>query len=52
MLLSVMCADECDVVWPYLLESDNITDGVAAPHDVDALRATFASIVAARLLQE
>jgi hypothetical protein len=50
MLLSLMCADECGVV--YLLESDNITDSVAAPDDIDALRATFASIVAARQLQQ
>jgi hypothetical protein len=49
MLLSLMCADECGVVWPYLLESGNITDGVAAPDDIDALRATFASLVANRL---
>jgi hypothetical protein len=52
MLLSLMCADECGVVWPYLLERDNVTDGVAAPDDIDALRATFASIVADRQLQQ
>jgi hypothetical protein len=52
MLLSVMCADECGVVWPYLLERCNITDGVAPPDDINALRATFASIVAARQLQQ
>jgi hypothetical protein len=52
MLLSLMCADECGVVWPYLLRSSSITDGVAAPDDIDALRATFASIVAARQLQQ
>jgi hypothetical protein len=28
MLLSLMCADECGVVWPYLLGSGN-TDGCA-----------------------
>jgi hypothetical protein len=48
MLLSVMCADECGVVWPYLLEHRNIIDGVAVPDDIDALRATFAAIVAKR----
>jgi hypothetical protein len=52
MLLSLMCADECGVVWPHLLERGDITDGVAAPDDIDALRATFASIVAARQLQQ
>jgi hypothetical protein len=51
MLLSVMCADECGVVWPYLLGRGN-TDGVAVPDDIDALRATFASIVVARQLQQ
>jgi hypothetical protein len=51
MLLSVMCADECGVVWPYLLESDDITDGIAVPDDIDALRATFTSLVANRLLR-
>jgi hypothetical protein len=48
MLLSLMCADECGVVWPYLLKSDNITDGIAVPDDIDALRATLASIVLER----
>jgi hypothetical protein len=47
MLLSVMCADECGVVWPYLLGIGN-TDGIAVPDNVEALRAAFASIVAAR----
>jgi hypothetical protein len=47
-----MCADECGVVWPYLLKNRNITDGVAAPDDINALRATFASIVAARQSQQ
>jgi hypothetical protein len=57
MLLSVMCADECGVVWPYLFGrgSRRLTwtrVGIAAPDDIDALRATFASIVAARQLQQ
>jgi hypothetical protein len=47
MLLSLMCADECGVVWPYLLGRGN-TDGVAAPNDIDVLRVAFASIVMAR----
>jgi hypothetical protein len=49
MLLSLMCADECGVVWPYLLGSDNIRDGVAVPtNNIVALRATLVSIVAER----
>jgi hypothetical protein len=47
-----MYADECGVVWPYLLESDNITDGVAAPDNIDELRATFAVLIANRLLHQ
>jgi hypothetical protein len=47
-LLSVMCADECGVVWPYLmLSSRSITDhSIAMPDNVDALRATLASVIA------
>jgi Ran GTPase-activating protein (RanGAP) involved in mRNA processing and transport len=53
MLLSVMCADECGVVWPYFLgRGRGSTDGIVVPDDVAALRATFASIVANRLLQQ
>jgi hypothetical protein len=52
MLLSLMCADECGVVWPYLLESDNITGGVAEPDNVDELRAAYASVVARRRLRQ
>jgi hypothetical protein len=50
MLLSLMCADECGVVWPYLLGRGN--KNVAVPDDIDELRATFAFIVAARQLQQ
>jgi hypothetical protein len=38
MLLSLMCADECGVVWPYLLKSGD-TDGVFVPDNVDTIRA-------------
>jgi hypothetical protein len=47
MLLSLMCADECGVVWPYLLESGN-TDGIAAPDNVEMIRAEFAAVVEER----
>jgi Ran GTPase-activating protein (RanGAP) involved in mRNA processing and transport len=40
MLLSLMCADECGVVWPYLLGSGN-TDGILAPDAEAAIRAEF-----------
>jgi Ran GTPase-activating protein (RanGAP) involved in mRNA processing and transport len=47
MLLSLMCADECGVVWPYLLGSGN-TDGTVVPDNVDSIRAEFAAVVAER----
>jgi Ran GTPase-activating protein (RanGAP) involved in mRNA processing and transport len=47
MLLSLMCADECGVVWPYLLGSGN-TDGVVAPDNVESIRAEFSEVVAER----
>jgi hypothetical protein len=49
MLLSAMngCADECGVVWPYLLESGD-TDGIVVPDDVETLRAVFAAVVEER----
>jgi hypothetical protein len=46
MLLSVMCADECGVVWPYLLGVSCNTDGTVAP--TDTLRVEFASVVEER----
>jgi hypothetical protein len=52
MLLSLMCADECGVVWPYFLESGNIMDGIVVPANIDVLRATLASIVVARQLHQ
>jgi hypothetical protein len=48
MLLSLMCADECGVVWPYLLESDELKDGIVAPDNVDALRVELQGVVAER----
>jgi hypothetical protein len=49
MLLSLMggCADECSVVWPYLLGSGD-KDGMVAPDNVEAVRAEFAGVVAER----
>jgi hypothetical protein len=41
------CADECSVVWPYLLESGD-EDGMVVPDNVAALRAEFAGVVAER----
>jgi hypothetical protein len=46
MLLSLMCADECGVVWPYLL-GRGCTDGIDAPNDVESIRAEFLSDVVA-----
>jgi hypothetical protein len=51
MLLSLMCADECGVVWPYLLESGD-TDGIVAPETVAAIRAEYLEdVVAERRLR-
>jgi hypothetical protein len=47
MLLSLMCSDECGVVWPYLLEADNRDVGVSSDN-VAALRAEFAAVVEER----
>jgi hypothetical protein len=48
MLLSLMggCADECSIVWPYLLESGD-EDGVVAPDNIEAVRAEYLSDVVA-----
>jgi hypothetical protein len=43
MLLSLMCADECGVVWPYLLERGD-KDGIVVPDNVAAIRAEFAAV--------
>jgi hypothetical protein len=47
MLLSLMggCADECSIVWPYLLQKD---DEDVVPDNVKAVRAEFAGVVAER----
>jgi hypothetical protein len=50
MLLSLMCADECGCVWPYLLESDD-TDGIVAPDNVETVRAEFAVVAEERRLR-
>jgi hypothetical protein len=47
MLLSVLCADECGVVWPYLLEKEDI-DVILALGNVETLRAEFAVVVEER----
>jgi hypothetical protein len=47
MLLSLMCADECGVEWPYLLESGD-KDGIVAPDNVETIRAEFLGVVAER----
>jgi hypothetical protein len=47
MLLSLMCADECGVVWPYLLRSSD-KDGIVAPDNVESIRAEFSAVVEER----
>jgi hypothetical protein len=47
MLLSLMCADECGVVWPYFLENGD-KNGIAAPDNIETLRAEFAVVVKKR----
>jgi methyl-accepting chemotaxis protein len=51
MLLSLMCADECSVVWPYLLKSGD-TDGEVAPSNLEMIRAEFAAVVEERRRRE
>jgi hypothetical protein len=51
MLLSLMCADECGVVWPYLLDGDDL-DVTAAPANVETLRAEFNAVVEERRRRE
>jgi hypothetical protein len=48
MLLSLMCADECGVVWPYLLESDDTDAGKVVPDNVEAVHAELLGVVAER----
>jgi Ran GTPase-activating protein (RanGAP) involved in mRNA processing and transport len=47
MLLSVLCADECGVVWPYLLDGDDL-DAVKVSSVAESLRAEFAVVVEER----
>jgi hypothetical protein len=47
MLLSLMCADECGVAWPYLLDGDDLSV-IVAPDEVASLRAEFAVVVEER----
>jgi hypothetical protein len=50
MLLSVLCADECGVVWPYLLREMIETgeydenEGIEEPDNIDALRTVYAAV--------
>jgi hypothetical protein len=46
MLLSLMCADECGVVWPYLLGRGK-TDGKIAADAAETIRAEFLEDVVA-----
>jgi hypothetical protein len=51
MLLSVLCADECGVVWPYLLDADDtkyVTQASNRFDNVESLRAEFAVVVEER----
>jgi hypothetical protein len=51
MLLSVLCADECGVVWPYLFGADHAEFSdvcKASIVNVDNIRAEFAAIVEER----
>jgi hypothetical protein len=43
----IECADECGVVWPYLLDGDDKDVGVASGN-VESLRAEFAAVVEER----
>jgi hypothetical protein len=48
MMLSVMCNDWCGVVWPYLLDGDDL-DVIKAPAgNIERLRAEFAVVVEER----
>jgi hypothetical protein len=47
MLLSVMCADWCGVVWPYLLDNDEMDVGVATAN-IETPRAEFSAVVVER----
>jgi Ran GTPase-activating protein (RanGAP) involved in mRNA processing and transport len=49
MLLSVLCADECGALWPYVLDDNDKFTGVSlAPDNVELLRVEFAAVVEER----
>jgi hypothetical protein len=48
MLLSVMCADWCGIVWPYLLDGADLDTMKVVPDNVETLRAEFAVVVEER----
>jgi hypothetical protein len=51
MLLSVLCADECGVVWPYLLEGDDLDYVAQASNcfgDFTSVRTEYAVVVEER----
>jgi hypothetical protein len=51
MLLSLMCADECGVVWPYLLDGDDLEYVTQASNcfgNVESIRAEFSLVVEER----
>jgi hypothetical protein len=53
MLLSVLCADECGALWPYVLDDDDKLTGVSlAADNVEMLRYEFAAIVEERRRRE
>jgi hypothetical protein len=47
MLRLVMCADECGVVWPYLL-GGNDAEGIVTSANVETFRTEFAAVVEER----
>jgi hypothetical protein len=53
MLLSVLCADECGALWPYVLDDDDKLTGVSlAADNIETLRAEFAAVVEERRRRE
>jgi hypothetical protein len=51
MLLSGLCADECGVVWPYVLVGGDL-GVITAPGNIEAARAEFAAVVEERRRRE
>jgi hypothetical protein len=50
-LLSLTCADECGVVWPYLLVGDDLDTMKVAPDNVATIRTEFVAVVEERHLR-